>query len=338
MRPKKKKNQPAQQPQASTVRIPFDPPVVDYSAFRTVPYVMPDESMKGQDPALRFLAASQFFQDLYSQPNVQQALLDSFGGAQTEKEIEEDANWNIQAGRGDYAVSSSDIEALKVLSEMYPNAPARTKADMADLYIRHRTDPMATHIQSTPNPESIEGAKGYVQNYSPLTTEPGRRSSPLPMGLGHIMKRGNVAIQTDEGESQSVFVHEAAHASDPYTRFEYGDMEKLLLGGSPSQSTQSSGYTLKKKRNISVGEVLQDSPDMTREEASRFVDYLTEPTEIKSRLMEIRFALKDLKLGDYTLEDLKRLSPGSRAAEALKELMYVAQNEDEIVRSLNIAY
>jgi len=196
---------------------------------------------------------------------------------------------------------------------------------------------MATHIQSNPNPEPMKGYEGYVEPYRPVT-EPGSRRNPIPMGLGHVMKRGNVRVQANEDASQSISVHEAAHASDPYTRFEQSLLENVFFGNSLSNSAQSGAYTFTKKRDTSVYEVSQDSPDMTREQAVRYVDYLREPTEIKSRLMEIRFALKDLKLGDYTLEDLERISPGSRAGEALKELMYIVKDEDELIRALNIAY
>lgn len=327
-------------PQASTVQLPFDPPVVDTTALRTIPYVMPDESMRGQDPALRFLAASKFFQDLYSQPNVQQAVLDSFGGAQTQEDIDWLSDYNLQVGNGDYAVSSRDVPALKALIEMYPNSPNKTKQDLANLYIRHRTDPMATHIQKNPNPQEREGYLGYVMTYGAFDNS-GSISNPAYMGLNHIMKRGNKAVQANDDSSQSIVVHEAAHASDPYTRFERSAFGRLLdqaKGSDTSDSAQSGAYVFKQNPRISQRLISEDRPELSYEEAEFLADYFSQPTEIKSRLMELRYALKDLKLGDYSSEDLDRISPSSRAGQALQELRYVVRDDEELIRALNIAY
>jgi hypothetical protein len=360
VKPVKKKKKDSQQasPLTPSVQLEREPPVQQSRLTPLMQFTKGEQYYQGLPKDQRVLEANEFYKRLYSVPEVRQAVANSLG-VDTTTETSRFPSWRPYDNTSQVLSSlmemypKRDPETGAWVQREFPNSPSKA----ADLYIRHRTDPLTSHIQGRPltNSPSRDGALGYVSVHpsgflftdekgAPIMS-PGSESMPLPMGLGHVMKRGHESIGFDDDLTQSTYVHEVGHASDPFIRNIKSDANprghegaQSALGlGRVKDRFSGPGGEERMKKIIDV--VNRHHPDYASEDGYRFMsEYLSNPQEIKARLMELRFALEGNKLGGYTLKDFSNFHPSSRAAAALDELRAIANSDDEVVNWLNTAY
>lgn len=353
MKPKKKKKQQAQQLQASTFRIPFDPPVVDDSAFRTIPYVIPPDNMYGEDLSTRAQAVMPFIQELYSMPSVRQKIAESmnrgYGSDWSFEEYMDETKDRVKSG--DY--SNPQQVAFMRLLDMYPNSNVSSYNDMAELYAKHMSDPMSYHIRTGPPRMSrdVDDSLGYIIAHDDYN-KPGSNNNPMYMGLGHIMNRGNYASQVDDDAPITTIAHEATHAGDPYVFADRTDRNSVYLSDNQFRDDVQNF----RSRYIDPYAFSTEPPekgsldDRYRDQTARStLRYYNKPTEVLARLNEIRYLLKDRAIGQYTEDDLLSIPPANEdwnplsiedikhPASALKELRTLYSDE-QILQMLNELY
>lgn len=352
MKPKKKKQQQAQQPQASTFRIPFNPPVVDESSLRTIPYVLPPDNMYGDDLSARAQAVIPFIQQLYSMPSVKEKIANSmnqgYGSGLPFEDYMEEAKFRVETP--DQYPNPQQIAFMNLLG-MYPNSNPSSYEDMAGLYAKHMSDPMSFHIRTGPERASKDkdDSLGYISIHTPFN-KPGSKVNPIYMGLGHIMNRGNYGAQVDDKAPLSTIAHESTHAGDPYASAEYTDRANLDVD-SITNAVQNfrSLYVDPYALSPDIPEK-GSTDDRYRNSISRSaINYYNEPTEVLARLNEIRYLLKDRSMGEYTEDDLLSIPPANEdwspfnnesnrhPESALKELRTLYPDK-QIVRLLNEFY
>lgn len=186
------------------------------------------------------------------------------------------------------------------LKSMYPNAPKELfdSAEGLAELVSRRARDKFSYSQ---NFDTFDDP--YRNGAVVPTNSSGSKGSPFIMGMASVQKRGrdNVFLNTDSPRSTAV--HEMAHAGD-------------------FQTDTSARYI---RERIAPGAESTDP-------------YLYNPSEIRSRLMEIREQLYRKGLRDpkdkYREEDLSKVDQGLLGLERLREIF----NDDGITDLLNNIY
>lgn len=221
--------------------------------------------------------ANEYYKAAYSDPSVIEILNNFFDQSGPNRTSPS----NSAGTRDDFPEQMENLRAL------YPNA---TDATLGDLLARRSRDIMsstsdyvlledrASDWGSVSDKFYGDGTKGG--------TDAGSRDNPIWMGLGDVQRRGGRKVQIDllpeSGDRQSVTTHEMSHAQDRSGRYippamvDY--MTNLRLDRSEAKSN--------------------DGEAMTK----RRYDYLSQPTETRARLQDLRQKVFDLRGGEFSRE------------------------------------
>ena len=219
----------------------------------------------------------------------------------------------------------TDKGLIKKLKGMYPNEPDETfesSEGIAKLMARRAGDRMSFSQNFDLVDERREGKyEGLVTKENPNTKksstwsiEAGSKSRPFTSGLGHIQMKGVPRIALAAGADKQTGAHEASHAGD----FQTGSQARYISD------------------NIDW-----DVHDSNKGEIGRGPsrDYIFEPSEVKARLMGVRYKMyhqsgKDPK-DKYSLADVSNYDAQDDTDISRLRLLY---SDETIAKLLNNVY
>lgn len=219
----------------------------------------------------------------------------------------------------------TDKGLIKKLKGMYPNEPNETfesSEGIAKLMARRAGDRMSFSQNFDLVDERTEGKyEGLVTKENPnvkksdsWSIEAGSKSRPFTSGLGHIQMKGVPRIALAAGADKQVGAHEASHAGD----FQTGSQAKYIR--------DNIDWDVHKSNEGEIG----NGPSR---------DYIFEPSEVKARLMGVRYKMyhqlgKDPK-DKYSLADVSNYDAQDDTDISRLRLLY---SDETIAKLLNNVY
>jgi len=219
----------------------------------------------------------------------------------------------------------TDKGLIKKLKGMYPNEPNETfesSEGIAKLMARRAGDRMSFSQNFDLVDARTEGRyEGLVTKENPnvkksdsWSIEAGSKSRPFTSGLGHIQMKGVPRIALAAYADKQVGAHEASHAGD----FQTGSQAKYI------------------RDNIDW-DVHKSNKDKINKAGGR--DYIFEPSEVKARLMGVRYKMyhqsgKDPK-DKYSLADVSNYDAQDDTDISRLRLLY---SDETIAKLLNNVY
>jgi hypothetical protein len=216
---------------------------------------------------------------------------------------------------------TEEREIIKELRQQFPNEPEETFQSLeglASLMARRSADEFSMMHNFDLMPKDMRGMTvGAVAG----KRSPGTEVLPLTMGMGQYQRRGAGAVLMSPRADQQTAAHELAHVSDydSETQAKYLRSEEDARTQARSRSLGQFGAEMNINREMN--------------------NYIYSPTEIRSRLMGLRWNMYQNKIKDpsegYTVEDVQKL--GEDAGSDLSRLREVYDDE-AIARMLNNVY
>tara|TARA_R100001510_G_scaffold26554_1_gene23362 strand:+ start:2032 stop:3333 length:1302 start_codon:yes stop_codon:yes gene_type:complete len=215
---------------------------------------------------------------------------------------------------------TEEKEIVKELRRQFPNEPEETFQSvegLASLMARRSADEFSMMHNFDLMPEDLRRTTlGAVAG----KRSPGTELIPLTMGMGQYQRRGAGAILMSPRAGQQTAAHELAHVSD----YDSETQEKYLMSEQDARTearSRAAGYDSEMMQNHAMNA------------------YIYSPTEIRSRLMGLRWNMYQNKIKDpsegYTVEDVEKL--GKDAGSDLSRLREIYDDE-AIARMLNNVY
>ena len=240
--------------------------------------------------------ANEYYKAAYSDPSVIEILNNFFDQSGPNRTSPS----NSAGNRDDFPQQIENLRAL------YPNA---TDATLGDLLARRSRDIMSSTSDfvlledrsadwgSVTDQFSGDGTKGG--------TDAGSRDNPIWMGLGDVQRRGGRKVQIDllpeSGDRQSVTTHEMSHAQDRSGRYIPPAMVDYMTNLRLDRSEAK----------------INDGEAMTK----RRYDYLSQPTETRARLQDLRQKVFDLRGGEFSREVDRETFDKLKSEMAYKDLV-----------------
>ena len=216
---------------------------------------------------------------------------------------------------------TEEKEIVEELRRQFPDEPEETFQSLeglASLMARRSADEFSMMHNFELMPKDMrDRTLGMVVG----KRAPGTELVPLTMGMGQYQRRGAGAVLMSPRADQQTAAHELAHVSDydSETQAKYLRSEEDARAIARSRSLGPSGAEMNIDHAMSA--------------------YIFEPTEIRSRLMGLRWNMYQNKIKDpsegYTVEDVQKL--GDDGGSDLARLREVYDDE-AIARMLNNVY
>lgn len=286
---------------------------------------------------------SGYYTKVYSDPRVENKVSQYFFPNQTINTVAEVLGQVSPAAR-DFVQGFQDSGTYSGLAENYGfdgasnevlDANMSNPVDRYEMYMDlHRNPLVATSTGGDVTKErDKEGSYGYRRNYG-RGTMPGNVGKPLIMGLGRAQVMGADDFQVDrrfnESDERSTTVHEMSHATDKGGRL----MPKPEIDFIKNLQSPTMWQ-------FKLAEYKPEERQGKEEDVKRFAKYVSNPSEVKARLMDLRYIADEHDLDSVELNsrDLRELasslgtSPeGDRIRQVMRELTYLY--DDDAISSL----
>jgi len=213
---------------------------------------------------------------------------------------------------------TEERKIVRELREQFPNEPEETFQSvegLASLMARRSADEFSMLHNFDLMPSEMRASiLGAVAGKESLGSE----TLPLTMGMGQYQRRGAGAILMSPRADQQTGAHELSHVSD----YDSKTQAKYMRS---EEDARTMAKSMAGNTELSSGD--------------RMFQYLTSPTEIRARLMGLRWNMYQNKIKDpsegYTVQDIQNL--GEDTGSDLVRLREVYDDE-AIARMLNNVY
>ena len=213
---------------------------------------------------------------------------------------------------------TEERKIVRELREQFPNEPEETFQSvegLASLMARRSADEFSMLHNFDLMPSEMRASiLGAVVGKESLGSE----TLPLTMGMGQYQRRGAGAVLMSPRADQQTGAHELSHVSD----YDSKTQAKYMRS---EEDARTMAKSMAGNTELSSGD--------------RMFQYLTSPTEIRARLMGLRWNMYQNKIKDpsegYTVQDIQNL--GEDTGSDLVRLREVYDDE-AIARMLNNVY
>ena len=286
---------------------------------------------------------SDYYTRVYSDPRVENKVSQYFFPNQTINTVAEVLGQVSPAAR-DFVQGFQDSGTYSGLAANYGfdgasnevlDANMSNPVDRYEMYMDLNRNPLvATSTGGDVTRErDREGNHGYIRNYG-RGTMPGNVGKPLIMGLGRAQVMGEDDFQVDhrlnESDERSTTAHEMSHSTDK---------GGLLMPKPEVDFIESLQGPM--MWQFKLAEYKPEDREGKKEDIKRFAKYVSKPTEVKARLMDLRYIADqhDLDSVELNSRDLRELasnlgtSPeGDRIRNVMDQLSYLY--DDDAISSL----
>jgi hypothetical protein len=289
---------------------------------------------------------SGFYQKLYSDPRVENKVSAFFFPNQTINTVSEVLS-QVHPALGDYVQGFQGQGTLKGMVNNYGFYDANEDAlganmnnpvDRYEMYLDLNKNPLVSSStgKDIKDQEANPKWRGYYQSHGYGNT-PGNEGKPLIMGLGKAQMMGANNFQVSSrgipAYERSTTVHEMSHATDKSGLLMPESEIDFITGLQDPSQWQSE---LAAVDNADARNELYDKRE-------KFAKYVSNPTEVKARLMDLRYLADkhDLDAVEVKAKDLRDLGEelrekkdveGYRIDEVIGQLSYLY--DDDAINSL----
>lgn len=289
---------------------------------------------------------SGFYEKLYSDPRVENKVSEFFFPNPTINTVSEFLG-EISPTLGDYVQNFQGQGTLKGMLHNYGfydanedilGADMTNPVDRYEMYMSLNRSPLISSStgEDITDQESNPKWRGYYQAHGYGNT-PGNEGKPLIMGLGKAQMMGAKNFQVSSrglpAYERSTTVHEMSHATDKSGLLMPESEMDFITGLQDPSQWQSE---LDAVDNADARSEMYDKRE-------KFAKYVSNPTEVKARLMDLRYLADkhDLDAVEITAKDLRDLGEelrgnrdleGWRIDEVMGQLSYLY--DDDAISSL----